>query len=297
MKVVRITTTAELVAAVPWMLGYHPSAGGEAMVALTDDGPCVGCGVGGPLLVEMLPDHSYLLLVLYGRHADPGPLGAVAHDIARVVGGYVQINEGDWTELPDMSSMGWNLPPTLAEPAASREEMVASLMPEPCADLCDGVIGDLQALTVAAAADLLPDMVTRAAANKNLAAAVAYLLGVEPLFHHVVAWAGADSDTQGIEGALKAGYDAISVMLGLGYWVAEGDMYPRQIGERCQRAALAGGPPRAATVEALLRQGAQRHAIVVSKRQALSSKTVREAMTMQASTQWQRKPKGMNPWA
>lgn len=103
--------------------------------------------------------------------------------------------------------------------------------------------------------------------------------------------------TQGIEDALKAGYDATSVMLGLGFWVAEGDMYPRQIGERCQRAALAGGPPRAATVEALLRQGAQRHAIVVSKRQALSSKTVREAMTMQASTQWQRKPKGMNPWA
>lgn len=216
MKVVRITTTAELVAAVPWMLGYHPSAGGEAMVALTDDGPCVGCGVGGPLLVEMLPDHSYLLLVLYGRHADPGPLGAVAHDIARVVGGYVQINEGDWTELPDMSSMGWNLPPTLAEPAASREEMVASLMPEPCADLCDGVIGDLQALTVAAAADLLPDMVTRAAANKNLAAAVAYLLGVEPLFHHVVAWAGADSDrVNALIGVYRAAPDELNRQAGI----------------------------------------------------------------------------------
>lgn len=101
---------------------------------------------------------------------------------------------------------------------------------------------------------------------------------------------------QGIGGALKAGYEPKAVMLGLGYWVAEGDLFPRQIGERCQRAALVGGPPQALTTEALLREGAQRHVAAISRRQRPTAKEVREATTRQAGAQWQRKPKGMNPW-
>ena len=99
---------------------------------------------------------------------------------------------------------------------------------------------------------------------------------------------------QGIRQAGNAGYAPRAVMMGLGFWVAEGQMYPSQIGERCQMAALAGGPPMALTVDALLVEGSQRHAANLRRRRP-TTKQAREATTMQAIARWERKD--VNPWS
>jgi len=103
---------------------------------------------------------------------------------------------------------------------------------------------------------------------------------------------------QGIRQAVSAGYAPRAVMLGLGFWVAEGQMYPSQIGERCQMAALAGGPPLSTGVDDLLREGQQRHAAARARRVlGPSAADVRQAKTQLAAERWQRKPEGQNPWA
>ncbi|MFC6398013.1 hypothetical protein [Luteococcus sanguinis] len=103
---------------------------------------------------------------------------------------------------------------------------------------------------------------------------------------------------QGIRQAGNAGYAPRAVMMGLGFWIAEGEMYPSQIGERCQMAVLAGGPPLSTGVDDLLREGQQRFAVTRARRNmGPSAADVREARTQLAAERWQRKPKGQNPWA
>lgn len=65
---------------------------------------------------------------------------------------------------------------------------------------------------------------------------------------------------QGVRTALAAGYGPDAVLVGLGFWRAEGYCSPRQIAEMTERAATRGLPPAGAAPTELLTEGARRFA-------------------------------------
>lgn len=90
----------------------------------------------------------------------------------------------------------------------------------------------------------------------------------------------------GVRAALAAGYSPESVLVGLGFWRAEGFISPKQIGEMTERAAVRGGPPPPGASRAeLLAEGAHRFAQPPTRR---TEKQAREARNKAALAAWSR---------
>ena len=93
----------------------------------------------------------------------------------------------------------------------------------------------------------------------------------------------------GIEAALATGYSPAAVLVGLGFWRAEGFCSPKQIPEMTERAAVHGPHPVGTSANALLAEGARRFA---APGRRPTPKTERESATVLAISNYTRRDHG-----
>lgn len=98
----------------------------------------------------------------------------------------------------------------------------------------------------------------------------------------------------GVQHALTSGYSAEAVLVGLGWWRAEGYCAPRQIAEMVERAATRGPAPVGLTASLLLAEGARRYQQTLSR--APSPAEARAKRAVAGIEEWKRAKIAAGTW-